>query len=133
MKFHHIGIVVEHISTNLKILEDIFQTKKTSIPFHDVLQRVNVLFLNVGDVYIELIEPAEAETPVTSFLKNQGEGIHHLGFEVDDIGSEIKKLEEKGGRVICKPAIGFEDRLISFIYFDSLPCKLIELVTKQNI
>jgi len=132
MKFHHIGIVVDHIADNLKILENILQTKETSIPFHDTIQHVNVVFLNMGDSYIELIEPAESETPVTSFLKNHGNGFHHLGFEVEDIEQEIANLEKKGGRIVCKPVIGFENRLISFIYFDSVPGKLIELVTKPE-
>ena len=132
MKFHHLGIVVENISDSLKEFKNIFETEETSIPFHDTIQRVNVLFLNIGDIHIELIEPAESETPVTSFLKNHGSGIHHLGFEVDDIENEVKKLKINGGKVVCNPVIGFENRLVSFIYVDSLPCKLIELVTELN-
>jgi methylmalonyl-CoA epimerase len=132
LKFHHVGIVVPNISNILKLFTDIFQIKETSIPFHDKIQRVNVVFLNMGNAYVELIEPVGTETPVTSFLDKTGGGIHHLAFEVDDIEMEIQKFIEKGGRVICNPVIGFDNHLISFVYLDSLPCKIIELVMKQK-
>ena len=134
MKFHHVGIVVNSIVNDGKIIENVLQPKKVSIPFHDKIQKVNVTFLDVGNFYIELIEPAEIQTPVTSFLEKNGPGIHHLGFEVEDIESEITKLTEKGGLVVCKPVLGFENRLISFIFLDSLPFKLIELfsIPQQN-
>ena len=134
MKFHHIGVVVNNIADNVKIIENALQSKKTSIPFHDKIQKVNVTFLDVGNFYIELIEPAEIQTPVTSFLEKNGPGIHHLGFEVEDIESEITKLSKKGGLVVCKPVLGYENRLASFIFLDSLPFKLIEIFSmpKQN-
>jgi len=134
MKFHHIGIVVNNIADDGKILKNVLQPKKVSVPFHDKIQKVNITFLDVGNFYIELIEPAETETPITSFLEKNGPGIHHLGFEVEDIKNEITKLRQKGGLVVCKPVLGFENRLISFIFMDSLPFKLIELfsMSKQN-
>ncbi len=134
MKFHHIGIVVNNIADDGKILKNVLQPKKVSVPFHDKIQKVNITFLDVGNFYIELIEPAETETPITSFLEKNGPGIHHLGFEVEDIKNEITKLRQKGGLVVCKPVLGFENRLISFIFMDSLPFKLIEIFSmpKQN-
>ena len=134
MKFHHIGIVVNNIVNDGKIIENVLRSKKASIPFHDKIQKVNVTFLDVGNFYIELIEPAEIQTPVTSFLEKNGPGVHHLGFEVEDIESEITKLSKKGGLVVCKPVLGYENRLASFIFLDSLPFKLIELfsIPQQN-
>ena len=96
MKFHHVGIVVNNIADNVKIIENILQSKKTSIPFHDKIQKVNVTFLDLGNFYIELIEPNQTETPVTNFLEKHGSGIHHLGFEVEDIEKESLRFEQKG-------------------------------------
>ena len=55
-------------------------------------------------------------------------------FNVSTIKNEITKLRQKGGLVVCKPVLGFENRLISFIFMDSLPFKLIEIFSmpKQN-
>ena len=53
----------------------------------------------VGDLCFELIEPLEGETPVKEFLGEKGEGIHHIGFTVDDIDRETTKMAEKGYKV----------------------------------
>ena len=132
MKFHHVGIVVNNIADNVKILENILQPKKTSIPFHDKIQKVNVTFLDLGNFYIELIEPNQTETPVTNFLEKHGSGIHHLGFEVEDIEKETNELRKKGGVVVCKPVLGYENRLVSFVFLESLPFKLIELFSNPQ-
>ena len=132
MKFHHVGIVVNNIADNVKILENILQPKKTSIPFNDKIQKVNVTFLDLGNFYIELIEPNQTETPVTNFLEKHGSGIHHLGFEVEDIEKETNELRKKGGVVVCKPVLGYENRLVSFVFLESLPFKLIELFSKPQ-
>ena len=134
MKLHHVGIVVKNIQESLGELTKYLDFEETSVPIEVESQRVNVCFLKTSSVYIELIEPAETETPITSFLEKNGPGIHHLGFEVEDIKNEITKLRQKGGLVVCKPVLGFENRLISFIFMDSLPFKLIEIFSmpKQN-
>ena len=132
MKFHHVGIVVNNIADNVKILENILQPKKTSIPFHDKIQKVNVTFLDLGNFYIELIEPNQTETPVTNFLEKHGSGIHHLGFEVEDIEKETNELRKKGGVVVCKPVLGYENRLVSFVFLEPLPFKLIELFSNPQ-
>ena len=49
MKFHHIGIVVNNIVNDGKIIENVLQSRKTSIPFHDKIQKVKVTFLDVGN------------------------------------------------------------------------------------
>ena len=100
--------------------------------FHDKIQKVNVTFLDLGNFYIELIEPNQTETPVTNFLEKHGSGIHHLGFEVEDIEKETNELRKKGGVVVCKPVLGYENRLVSFIFLESLPFKLIELFSNPQ-
>jgi len=53
----------------------------------------------VGDLRFELIEPLKGETPAKEFLEKKGEGIHHIGFTVDDIDKETAKLAEKGFKI----------------------------------
>lgn len=53
----------------------------------------------VGDLCFELIEPLAGETPAREFLEKKGEGIHHIGFTVDDIDRETAKLAKKGFRI----------------------------------
>jgi len=132
MKLHHIGIVVKNIQESLGELTKFLDFKETSVPVGVKSQKVNVCFLKTSDVYIELIEPIENDSPVKTFSESGG-GFHHLCFEVDNILEEIETMKQKGARVIVEPTIGFEDRLIAFILLNlkNTNCNLIELVNKK--
>ena len=129
MKLHHIGIIVKDFQKSLGELGKYFEFKETTIPTLVKSQKVNVCFLKSSDVYIELIEPIDDDSPVKSMAESGG-GFHHLCFEVDDIFEEIKKAENNGARIIVEPIEGFEGRLIAFILLDmkNTNCNLIEFV-----
>ena len=60
----------------------------------------NVIALTqLGHVQLELIQPAGGESIHKEFLETKGEGIHHLGFLVDDLEKETAKLTEKGFKI----------------------------------
>ena len=132
MKLHHIGIVVKNIQESLGELGKFLDFKETSIPIEVKSQKVNVCFLKTSDIYIELIEPVENDSPVKTFSESGG-GFHHLCFEVEDIFKEIKKMTDNGARIIVKPTKGFEDRLNAFILLNmkNTNCNLIEFVEKK--
>jgi len=132
MKLHHIGIVVPNIQNSLGELTKYLHFENIGIPTHIGSQKVNVCFLKCGEINLELIEPAEKDSPVLSFLKDGG-GYHHLCFEVKDIHKEIDKLVKKGARLIVKPVKGFEDRLIAFLILNmkNTNCNLIELAEEK--
>lgn len=50
----------------------------------------------VGDVMYELIQPVQGPSSYEEFLNERGEGLHHLGYFVDDIDEAIKEMEGKG-------------------------------------
>ena len=132
MKLHHIGIVVKNIQESLGELGKFLDFKETSIPISVKSQKVNVCFLKTSDVYIELIEPVESDSPVKTFSESGG-GFHHLCFEVEDIFKEIKRMVDDCARVIVEPTKGFEDRLIAFVLLNlkNTNCNLIELAEKK--
>ena len=132
MKLHHIGIVVKNIQESLGELGKFLDFKETSIPIEVKSQKVNVCFLKTSDVYIELIEPIENDSPVKTFSESGG-GFHHLCFEVEDIFKEIKRMADDGARVIVEPTKGFEDRLIAFVLLNmkNTNCNLIEFAEKK--
>jgi hypothetical protein len=51
---------------------------------------------NVGPVMYELIEPVQGPNSYEEFLNEHGEGLHHLGYFVQDIDAEISNMESKG-------------------------------------
>ena len=133
LKLHHIGIVVQDINESLGEISNFLSFESTSLPTLVGSQKVNICFLKTNSVYIELIEPTDPDSPITSFVK-EGGGFHHLCFEVDDIQQEIDKMVKNGARLVVAPVKGFEDRLIAFLMLNmkKTKCNLIELVGPKN-
>ena len=133
MKLHHIGIVVKNIQNSLGELTQFLNFESTTIPSLVGSQKVNICFLKTNNVFLELIEPAQENSPISDFVKTGG-GFHHLCFEVDDIHLELEKMKKNGARIIVDAVKGFEDRLIAFVILDmkNTNCKLIELAEKKQ-
>ena len=132
MKLHHIGIVVENIQKSLGDLTKYLDFESTTMPSLVGSQKVNICFLKTNNVFLELIEPAEENSPISNFIKKGG-GFHHLCFEVDDIHLELEKMKKNGARIIVDVVKGFEERLTAFVMLDmkNTNCNLIELAEKK--
>ena len=132
MKLHHIGIVVKNIQNSLGELTQFLNFESTTVPSLVGSQKVNICFLKTNNVFLELIEPAQENSPISDFVKTGG-GFHHLCFEVDDIHLELEKMKKNGARVVVDVVKGFEDHLIAFVMLDTknTNCKLIELAEKK--
>ena len=83
MKLHHIGIVVKNIQKSLGELNQYLHFESATVPSLVGSQKVNICFLKTNNVFLELIEPAQENSPISDFVKKKG-GFHHLCFEVDD-------------------------------------------------
>ena len=129
MKLHHIGIVAKNIQESLGELTKFLNFESTTVPTLVGSQKVNVCFLKTNNVYIELIEPAEENSPISEFIAKGG-GFHHICFEINDIHKEVEKMVKNGARLVVKPVKGFDDRLIAFLLLNmrNTNCNFIELV-----
>ena len=132
LKLHHIGIVVENIQKSLGDLTKYLDFESTTVPSLVGSQKVNKCFLKTNNVFLELIEPAEENSPISNFIKKGG-GFHHLCFEVDDIHLELEKMKKNGARIVVDVVKGFEERLTAFVMLDmkNTNCNLIELAEKK--
>lgn len=129
MKLHHIGVVVNQIQDSVGELKNYLSFQSTSLPTPVGSQKVNVCFLKIGEPFLELIEPASPDSPISDFAKKGG-GIHHLCFEVNDIHKELDLLSSKGATILVTPVKGFDERLIAFVNLNmkNTRCGLIELL-----
>jgi methylmalonyl-CoA/ethylmalonyl-CoA epimerase len=54
---------------------------------------------HIGDMEIELIQPDDMPNPWSKHARTKGEGIHHLGFQVDDVEKGVEQLISQGAEV----------------------------------
>ena len=91
-------------------------------------QKTKVGFFKIGESNIELVQPAEPDSPLVKFLETKGQGIHHICLEVDDVETEVKAFLEKGATMVDqKPRPGAHDTKIAFVHPKSSGGVLIEL------
>ncbi len=62
--------------------------------------RAKLAFFEFENIVLELIEPLGGPSTWSEFLEKHGPGIHHIAFEVEDMGEGISKLEGSGGELV---------------------------------
>ena len=133
-KINHIAIAVNNIEEAAKFYENVLGLILTGIEVVTA-QKTKVGFFKIGESNIELVQPAELDSPVAKFLETKGQGIHHICFEVDDIETEVKVFLEKGSTMIDqKPRRGAHNTKVAFVHPKSSGGVLIELceLPKEN-
>ena len=64
--------------------------------------KAKMAFAYLGPVQIELVQPAEGRIFQSRFIDTWGEGLHHLGFYVDDLDSEVSNLVAQGAKILVQ-------------------------------
>ena len=82
-----------------------------------------------GSSYVQLLQPTHADTPVGRFLARRGEGIHHVGYGVDDIEAALRSVAATGVRLVDeRPRHGSMGASIAFLHPGDAGGVLTELV-----
>ena len=126
-KIEHIGIAVKDLEESNELLSSLFG--KPHYKIEEVISEgVKTSFFKSGPNKIELLEATKPESPIAKFIETKGEGIHHIAFAVDDIISEIKRLQKEGFKVLNKvPKKGADNKLVAFLHPKTTNGVLIEL------
>lgn len=115
-KINHIGIAVHNIDESLAFYRDTLGMEFEGTEVVEE-QKVKVAFLSVGESRIELLEPTSDDSPVAKFLEKNGEGTHHVAYEVADIEAVLSDLKAKGVRLIDEtPRNGAHGTRIAFLH-----------------
>ncbi|MDD2550261.1 MAG: methylmalonyl-CoA epimerase [Bacteroidales bacterium] len=128
----HIGIAVKSLEEAIPFYEETLGLKCYNV--EEVKdQKVKTAFFKVGQTKIELLESTDAEGPIGKFIEKRGEGVHHIAYAVEQIEDQLKKVEEKGVRLIDKtPRKGAEGLDIAFLHPKSTFGVLTELCENKN-
>jgi methylmalonyl-CoA/ethylmalonyl-CoA epimerase len=122
-----IGVAVNDIKTTGSKLHDILGAQAGMIIKDDGYGMVAQMF-RVGNIEFELMEPAHQNGIIAKFLKSQGEGLHHVAFEVGDIVKNIEWIKQKNIRLINETPISIYGCKAIFLHPEPFGGVLIELI-----
>lgn len=128
-RLNHVAIAVPDIAAASALYRDALGAT-VSPPVAQPAHGVTVVFIELPNTKIELLEPLGADSPIAAFLaKNPVGGMHHVCYEVDDILSARDKLMASGARVLGdgNPKIGAHDKPVLFLHPKDFNGTLVEL------
>jgi methylmalonyl-CoA/ethylmalonyl-CoA epimerase len=128
----HIGIAVR----DLEAAVDEYRSAFGLQPVHRELvedQGVEEVLLRVGESYVQLLSATGPETPVGRFLDKRGEGLHHVGYRVDDVAGTLEALRAAGIPLVDeRPRPGSRGTSVAFVHPKGLRGVLVELVQEPG-
>jgi len=128
IRLHHIGVAVESVEAAAQTYRDLFGCRLSEIKVRGELKAV---FAYVGEAEIELLEDHRPDSAIGGFLHRQGEGVHHLCFEVEDIEKALQEAKMRGlASGEEKPRMGLHGVLIAFLKPETTRGVRIELCQK---
>jgi methylmalonyl-CoA/ethylmalonyl-CoA epimerase len=126
---HHLGVAVEDLDGAVATYQRLFGAR---LEHRETVegQGVEAASLRVGSGRVELLAALGSETPVGKFLAKRGPGMHHVAFEVDDVGIALGELEAEGAELIDEqPREGLFGLQVAFVHPDSAHGVLAEIVS----
>jgi len=126
---HHLGVAVDDLDEALATYERLFGARlehRETVPD----QGVEAASLRIGDGRVELLASLGEETPVGKFLADRGPGMHHVAYEVDDVGTALDELAAEGAELIDeRPRRGLFGLEVAFVHPDAVHGVLAEVVS----
>ena len=131
-KINHIGIAVHDIEEAAKFYTEVLGLELGGI--EEVPdQKVKVAFLPIGEVRIELVQPTSPDSPVAKFLEKNGQGFHHIAYQVENTGAEVERMLGDGVRMVDQqPRSGAHNTLVAFMHPKASGGVLTELVQEMG-
>jgi methylmalonyl-CoA/ethylmalonyl-CoA epimerase len=132
-RIDHVGIACRDLEASISFYETTFGLTVAGRETNEA-QGVKEAMLYVADApggssYVQLLEPLAEDTPVGKFLATRGEGVHHIGYGVEDVTAALEQLGADGLRLIDeRPRHGSLGAAIAFLHPKSVGGVLTELV-----
>jgi methylmalonyl-CoA/ethylmalonyl-CoA epimerase len=124
----HVAIAVNDLDAAIEWYRDAFGA---TVAHREVVQSdgVEEALLAVAESYVQLLTPTRDDSPVAKYLEKRGEGIHHVGYRVDDCAVALDAIKKLGGKVLDEaPRPGSRGTTVAFVHPKTSFGTLIELV-----
>jgi methylmalonyl-CoA/ethylmalonyl-CoA epimerase len=128
-RLNHVAIVVPDLTAAASLYREALGARVSephALPAHGV----RVVFVDLPNSKIELLEPLGDKSPVRGFLdRNPTGGMHHVCYEVDDIIAARDRLRAAGAQILGdgEPKLGAHDKPVLFLHPMDFCGTLIEL------
>jgi methylmalonyl-CoA epimerase len=126
---HHLGVAVADLDEAVDTYRRLFGAElehRETVPD----QGVEAASLRIGGGRVELLASLGEETPVGKFLAKRGPGMHHVAYEVDDVGEALGELAAEGAELIDeRPKRGLFGLEVAFVHPDAVHGVLAEIVS----
>ena len=127
---HHLGVAVPDLDEAVATYACLFGAE---VEHRDTVpdQGVEAASLRVGESRVELLSALGDDTPVGRFLARRGPGMHHVAYEVADVGDALAELSHAGAELIdAQPRHGLFGLEVAFVHPDSVHGVLAEVVAR---
>lgn len=132
VRLHHVSIVVKDAE---RAKETFLRLLNGSLVGEHILdeERLKLVWIKFDNMIVELLQPLSTDSQIYRSLEERGEGLHHIGVEVDNIEEEVDRLKRLGmsfmGEEPISEALGM---LIAFVNPRHLHGVLYELVQQKK-
>jgi methylmalonyl-CoA epimerase len=124
----HVGIAVRDLDSAIAYYRDTFGA---TVSHRERIESdgVEEALIAVAESYVQLLCPTRPDSPVAKFLERRGEGLHHVGYRVQDCAAALAAVRRGGGAVIDEaPRPGSRGTTVAFVHPKGAFGTLIELV-----
>ncbi len=124
----HVAIAVRDLDAAIRFYADAFGAE---VAHRETVESdgVEEALVKVADSYIQLTTATRDDSPIAKFLERKGEGLHHVGYRVDDCAAALASMVAAGATPIDEaPRPGSRGTTVAFIHPKGAFGTLIELV-----
>lgn len=126
-RLHHVCVIVRDLEKAVAYYESLgvgpwFDYPKSSpyveleVPSEEGTKAMRYKCCDLENFQLQLCEPSEHDTPQRRFLDERGEGIFHIGFDVDDLAASVQVGRDAGLGIVSR---GLRADGTGFCYFDT--------------
>ena len=128
----HVAIAVRDLEAAIAFYAEAFGA---TVHHREIVETdgVEEALVKVADSYIQLSAATRADSPIAKFLDRRGEGLHHVGYRVDDCAAALEAMVAAGATAIDQvPRPGSRGTTVAFIHPKGSFGTLIELVQERG-
>ena len=127
----HVGIAVRDLASAVQEYRAVLGMEPVHRERMDD-QGVDEVLFQVGGTYVQLLGSLGSDTPVGKFLDRRGEGVHHIGYRVSNIGRALERVRAAGMTPVDQaPRPGSRGTTVAFVHPKGFRGVLVELVQES--